>query len=124
MSPITNDTRIARRYAVRFALLPVAAGLLAACGQAAPTSGGAGAAPSTGLVAWPARNQWPALFMQAGPRAQAAYRFAVSPDGRETLRWMPCYCGCEADGHTSNLDCYVDEFRSDGSVVLDSMSFG
>jgi hypothetical protein len=95
------------------------AALLAGCGGR-----GAPADPSTALVAWPGANRWPAPFQQASPRVQAAYRFAVSPEGRETLRWMPCYCGCEADGHTSNLDCYVDQVRSDGSILLDPMSFG
>jgi hypothetical protein len=111
-----HDGRIGRRRAIGLGLAPLAGLLLIACGQPGP----AGAA----LIARPGRDEWPAPFRQASPRVQAAYRFAVSPAGRETLRWMPCYCGCEADGHASNLDCYVDEVRPDGSVALDPMSFG
>jgi hypothetical protein len=34
-----------------------------------------------------------------------AYRFAIAnPD---LLRAIPCYCGCGAMGHRSNLDCYI-----------------
>src|SRR5436309_5660284 len=33
------------------------------------------------------------------------YRFAV--ENPDTLRWMPCTCGCESLGHTSNRACYI-----------------
>lgn len=38
----------------------------------------------------------------------------------DILKWMPCYCGCgESAGHESNLNCFIDEVREDGSVVWD-----
>jgi hypothetical protein len=51
-----------------------------------------------------------------------AYRFAVA--NRETLRWIPCFCGCGSEGHTSNADCYVKAVKPDGSIVFDFMSLG
>jgi len=40
------------------------------------------------------------------------------------MQYIPCFCGCVAQGHTCIQDCYVSEFRNDGTVVLDPMSFG
>ena len=38
----------------------------------------------------------------------------------DIIKWMPCYCGCgESAGHGSNLNCFIDEIREDGSVVWD-----
>ena len=51
-----------------------------------------------------------------------AYRFAIAnPD---TLSNFPCYCGCGSMGHQSNLDCFVQQFNADGSVVLDNHALG
>jgi hypothetical protein len=74
------------------------------------------------LVARPDLNQWPKQFMDAAPEVQGAYRFAVA--NPNVLKYIPCFCGCVNQGMTSNHDCYVRESRTDGSVVLDPMSFG
>lgn len=95
--------------------LVLAAALLAACSDATTPS-------TSGLIARPAENQWPEAFWQASPDVQEAYRFAVT--NPRVLEYMPCYCGCGNQGHTSNKDCYIDEVRPDGSVVLDPMGFG
>lgn len=58
----------------------------------------------------------------APPIVQEAYRFAVA--NPEVLSQYPCYCGCGNMGHGSNLDCFVQEFREDGSVVFDDHAFG
>jgi hypothetical protein len=80
--------------------------------------------PETGgdLLAWPAKDRWPNLFANASADVQEAYRYAVG--NQNVLQYMPCFCGCGASGHRSNWDCYVREARADGSVLLDSMSFG
>jgi uncharacterized protein with PCYCGC motif len=50
---------------------------------------------------WDAR---PAFVRDADPETQTAYAFALArPD---VLQWLPCYCGCAAMGHKSNLDCF------------------
>jgi hypothetical protein len=41
----------------------------------------------------------------------------------EILQYMPCFCGCVDEGHGSNKDCYIDELRPDGSVLLEPMGF-
>jgi hypothetical protein len=91
---------------------------LVGCSTGVGQSSGGGEA----LLAWPAEDRWPELFFKAPQSVQEAYRFAVANE--DLLKWMPCFCGCGDFGHTSNFDCYVQEVRGDGSVLLDSMSFG
>ena len=50
------------------------------------------------------------------------YRFAVL--NRETLRYIPCYCGCVNDGHTSNASCYVKDNSPPDKPEFDPMSIG
>ena len=49
------------------------------------------------------RGQLP-LFAAKG---DAARLYAFAADHADTLRWMPCTCGCVNFGHTSNRSCYV-----------------
>jgi hypothetical protein len=47
-----------------------------------------------------------------------AYETAVTVKG--LLPYIPCYCGCGASaGHQSNLNCFIREIKSDGTVVWD-----
>jgi len=61
--------------------------------------------------------------MQDAPAAvRTAYQFAVAnPDA---LQNVPCYCGCGAIGHKSNLACYIKEFGADGKPVFDDHAMG
>ena len=61
--------------------------------------------------------------MQDAPSTvRTAYQFAVAnPDALENV---PCYCGCGAIGHKSNLACYIKEFGSDGQPVFDDHAMG
>jgi hypothetical protein len=61
--------------------------------------------------------------MQDAPAAvRTAYQFAVAnPDA---LKNVPCYCGCGAIGHTSNLACYIKELGADGKPVFDDHAMG
>ena len=43
-----------------------------------------------------------------------AYVFAAQNPG--VLGHVPCYCGCENDGHRSNVDCFVGSRASNGAV--------
>ncbi|WP_301107486.1 PCYCGC motif-containing (lipo)protein [Sporosarcina sp.] len=46
--------------------------------------------------------------------------YQVAGKATEVLQYMPCYCGCgESAGHESNMNCFLDEVREDGSVVWD-----
>jgi anaerobic selenocysteine-containing dehydrogenase len=101
----------------RFLVL-TAGGVAAACVGGTSRPGDALAA----LYANPAKNEWPAEFLQLPGEIQAMYRYAAVNE--PTLKWFPCYCGCVAGGHRSNFDCYVREVLADGRVKLDTMSFG
>ena len=46
----------------------------------------------------------PPRFAVKGDTAKL-YAFAV--DNADTLRSMPCTCGCAGFGHTSNRSCYI-----------------
>ena len=43
-----------------------------------------------------------------------AYVFAAQNPG--VLSYVPCYCGCENDGHVSNVNCFVGSRAPNGAV--------
>src|SRR5512144_1936543 len=50
------------------------------------------------------------------------YQFAVAnPD---TLKKIPCYCGCGNMGHTSNYSCYVEGVDSAAKITYDTHALG
>lgn len=53
---------------------------------------------------------------------QEAYRFAIA--NPHQLEKYPCYCGCGAMGHTSNLSCYIQDIDDDGTIVFDNHATG
>ena len=116
--PIRLPRRLTRRHALQGAL---AAGGLALVGCSSGV-GPSSAPVDESLLAWPAEDRWPEMFFASSERIQETYRFAVA--NQDLLQWMPCFCGCGEWGHSSNASCYVQEVRDDGSVLLDSMSFG
>jgi len=61
--------------------------------------------------------------MQDAPAAvRTAYQFAVAnPDA---LQNVPCYCGCGAIGHKSNLACYLKEASAPDRPVFDDHALG
>jgi len=58
----------------------------------------------------------------APEEVREAYRFAIA--NRDTLRYIPCYCGCGANGHTSNASCYFQDSSTLEKPVFDRMSLG
>ena len=62
----------------------------------------------------------PADIQRAPVEVREAYRFAIA--NREILRYIPCYCGCGKEGHTSNASCYLKDFSTPGNLVFDRMS--
>jgi hypothetical protein len=65
-------------------------------------------------------NLLPDYIRKAPEKVREAYRFAIA--NREVLRYIPCYCGCGADGHTSNASCYVKDSSTPTNLVFDRMS--
>ena len=59
---------------------------------------------------------------QAPPAVTGAYRFAIA--NQDLLSQIPCYCGCVASGHKSNLDCFMQGTNPDGSIIFDDHAFG
>lgn len=59
----------------------------------------------------------PPDLRQTPATVREAYRFAVA--NQEMLSHIPCYCGCGAQGHHSNLDCYMKGTGPDGTVEFD-----
>jgi hypothetical protein len=46
---------------------------------------------------------------------RAVYRFAG--EHPEILKYVPCYCGCEASGHGHNESCFVKRRDAKGNVL-------
>jgi hypothetical protein len=62
----------------------------------------------------------PTDIRSAPAEVREAYRFAIL--NRETLRYIPCYCGCGSEGHTSNASCYVKDTSTPDKLIFDRMS--
>ena len=62
----------------------------------------------------------PPDISKAPAEVREAYRFAIF--NRDTLRYIPCYCGCGAEGHTSNASCYVKDSSTRDNLIFDRMS--
>ncbi|MBO8170798.1 MAG: hypothetical protein H0Z33_02785 [Bacillaceae bacterium] len=43
--------------------------------------------------------------------------YLAAANHAQVLEYMPCYCGCEDVGHTSNYDCFVRQAGADGTVT-------
>lgn len=67
-------------------------------------------------------SSMPTFVHNLPARAQQAYRFAVA--NQHELAKYPCYCGCGAMGHMSNLGCYIKEGDTAGTLVFDQHAAG
>jgi hypothetical protein len=91
-----------------------------------PMAAAAGAGPVIPLghmhmpTAEEVRATWAArpAYVRALPADwQSAYAYALArPD---VLQWLPCYCGCTAMDHRSNLDCFFQRREIPGSYVYE-----
>lgn len=97
--------------------------LAAGCSQSSDTNSTQGNSPAAPVMKYEmGSNDWASLDAFAPKDSvKEAYRFAV--DHPEVLDYMPCYCGCDEDGHTSNTDCFVDQVE-DNVAILDNMGLG
>jgi hypothetical protein len=69
-------------------------------------------AAATASKAWASRP----AYVRQNARTEEAYAYAMASP--EVLRWMPCYCGCGAMGHGSNLDCFFKP-TTDGAPTFE-----
>ena len=65
-------------------------------------------------------NILPLDIAKAPTEVREAYRFAIV--NRDTLKYIPCYCGCGSEGHTSNASCYFKDSSTAENPVFDRMS--
>jgi hypothetical protein len=63
----------------------------------------------------------PPDILEAPPEVREAYRFAIA--NQELLSAFPCYCGCGAQGHENNLECYIKEVKADGTIEFEHHAF-
>jgi hypothetical protein len=67
-------------------------------------------------------SQLPAFLSEAPAKFKQAYQYAIAnPHDLETI---PCYCGCGAMGHKSNLNCYIQDVATDGTLTFDTHASG
>jgi hypothetical protein len=97
-----------------FALILPAIALAAACGGGAPQPASApppaSASGYTGEL--PPLPEVQFASARPAPLTRAAYEFAARhPD---VLRHIPCFCGCERNGHSHNENCFVARRAADG----------
>ena len=81
---------------------------------------------AAGPVEWPAWSpNWPALPTPSrkGLAQDLHGPYAYAARAREVLGRIPCYCGCVGQGHGSVLNCFVREFRENGTPVWNDHSF-
>jgi hypothetical protein len=53
---------------------------------------------------------------------RAVYAFAARHP--EVLDYVPCFCGCEHNGHARNTDCFVARRDAGGRVTWDPHGMG
>ena len=103
-----------RRVFFLFLMVALLGGALSACSSKPKAS-------SHADMKMAPMSDMPDSVKMSSKTVQESYQFAVAnPD---TLKQIPCYCGCGAMGHTSNYSCYV---KSDvgGKVTFDEHALG
>jgi hypothetical protein len=99
------------RFFLAIVMVVLVAPTVAACGGSASqpewTAGPAPVhTPTQHAAQTPAEAAWAArpAYVRSHPVIEEAYAYALArPDA---LDWLPCYCGCVAMDHRSNLDCF------------------
>ncbi len=116
---------IQRRRFLSLALASVGVAMgerTSAGGESAPGGAQLRRTPNGDLLETVPKGGIPSFAQRAGPQVQETYRYAAG--NGETLRYIPCFCGCQNVGHRSNEDCYVTERHPDGRITFNSHSAG
>jgi predicted small lipoprotein YifL len=109
------------RHARVFLATALTALAIAGCGRSGPASGTPAATTTPPAVqerlgydgALPPLPVVQFASARPAPIIRAAYEFAARhPD---VLRHIPCFCGCERNGHGNNEDCFVAKRNADRS---------
>lgn len=51
------------------------------------------------------------------PFAEVTEAYTFAAEHPEVLGYVPCYCGCEREGHRGNDDCFVQRRAANGDVL-------
>ena len=95
-------------------LLPLLFGFLTGCSNAS--------ASSQDDLKMASMDGMPGDIKSAPSVVRQAYQFAAAnPD---VLKHIPCYCGCDDIGHTSNYACYISGVNENGQLSYDTHALG
>ena len=79
---------------------------------------------ASGDTAWdPSWPRLPGSGEPARPIEGVRAMYAYAARRGDVLQYMPCYCGCERQGHRSNHDCFVRGKTAAGVPQWDAMGF-
>ena len=106
----------------RFLSQVAALGLGGVLGPGMAWAQGSGVTPSGDRLETMPPGQLPSFAAKASPKVQESYRYAAANGG--TLKYIPCFCGCENVGHRDNADCYIKERLRDGRITYTSHAAG
>ncbi|MBI2456479.1 MAG: hypothetical protein HYV46_10155 [candidate division NC10 bacterium] len=76
--------------------------------------------PSGDLLEAVPKGELPSFAKSGSPKVAETYRYAAAHG--ETLKYIPCFCGCKNIGHRHNGDCYITERHPDGRITFNSHS--
>ena len=108
-SKLTGGTLTVARHAWFLGLVLVISTGIAGCSQTT--------APAQAHLMMAAMAELPEKVQQAPVAVREAYQFAAA--NPETLKEIPCYCGCNQFGHRSNYDCYIAGQAAEGDLMFD-----
>ena len=116
--------RFPMRFGVVMLALSAAFGVVLAARQATPgRPAGVSSSAAPALAPLPPLNT--AGYALARPLGitRAVYEFVARHP--EVSKHVPCYCGCEADGHRNNENCFIGARDAAGNVTSwDTHGFG
>jgi hypothetical protein len=85
-------------------------------------AGCSGASAGQGELAMASMDGMPDGVKSAPTVVQQAYQFAsANPD---LTKQIPCYCGCDDIGHSSNYACYISGVDENGRISYDAHALG
>lgn len=96
-----------------FVIFPIFSVALAGCSSSSS---------SQGSLAMASMNGMPDGVKSAPTVVQQAYQYAAA--NPNVMKQIPCYCGCDDIGHTSNYSCYVSGVNESGQIKYDSHALG
>jgi hypothetical protein len=95
------------------AVIPILVLILAGCSSSSSNQDNLAMASMDGM---------PDEVKSAPTVVQQAYQFAAA--NPEVMKQIPCYCGCDDIGHTSNYSCYISGEDENGKITFDSHALG